>query len=189
MNILEARNSRISGLWWHRKSKCSRKILRTCSRRRLMEFPAVLQASNSASVDGCQSQGPDKVLCMETAFSYGFMKDPLNSAGSKPRRTCGPNPSSFGHPGAGGCVAFGDPTRGIGFAYVMNQMEPGVLPNERALKPGRVLLRGWCLIRVFHSRSSLTVNQKALKKTAPQLVATCLPPSASLTLRRNSSTR
>jgi len=80
------------------------------------------------------TQGSDRVLCMETAFSYGFMKDPLGANGTKMRRTFGPNTSSFGHPGAGGSVAFGDPTRGIGFAYVMNQMEPGVLPNARALK-------------------------------------------------------
>jgi CubicO group peptidase (beta-lactamase class C family) len=70
---------------------------------------------------------------METAFSLGFMKDPLRADGTKMRHTFGPNIAAFGHPGAGGCVAFADPSRGIGFAYVMNQMEPGVLPNARAL--------------------------------------------------------
>lgn len=79
------------------------------------------------------TQGHDKVLCMETAFSLGFMKDPLRADGTKMRHTFGPNIAAFGHPGAGGCVAFADPSRGIGFAYVMNQMEPGVLPNARAL--------------------------------------------------------
>jgi hypothetical protein len=31
-------------------------------------------------------------------------------------------------------VAFADPDNGMAFAYVMNQMEPGVLPGEKALR-------------------------------------------------------
>jgi hypothetical protein len=30
-------------------------------------------------------------------------------------------------------VGFADPENGVGFAYVMNQMEPGVLPNQKSL--------------------------------------------------------
>jgi len=30
-------------------------------------------------------------------------------------------------------LAFADPKSGIGFAYVMNQMEQGVLPNDRCI--------------------------------------------------------
>jgi CubicO group peptidase (beta-lactamase class C family) len=77
-------------------------------------------------------QGHDRVLLMETAFSCGFMRDPVSACGMKTRATFGPGLSAFGHPGAGGSVAFADPERGLGFAYVMNQMEPGVLPNQRA---------------------------------------------------------
>ncbi len=79
-----------------------------------------------------QVQGPDSVLLMETAFSHGFMRDPVAPDGTKLRQTFGPSPGAFGHPGAGGSLAFADPGRGIGFAYIMNQMEPGVLPNLRA---------------------------------------------------------
>lgn len=76
--------------------------------------------------------GPDLVLGCDTAFSAGFMLDPLDPAGRKKRQVFGPRIDAFGHPGAGGSIAFADPENGIAFAYVMNQMGPGVLPNIRA---------------------------------------------------------
>jgi CubicO group peptidase (beta-lactamase class C family) len=79
------------------------------------------------------AQGVDKTLRTETAFSAGFMLDPLDASGRKKRYTFGPVISAFGHPGAGGSLAFADPENQIGFAYVMNQMESGVLPKSRAV--------------------------------------------------------
>jgi CubicO group peptidase (beta-lactamase class C family) len=79
------------------------------------------------------AQGQDKTLHTETAFSAGFMLDPLDASGQKKRYTFGPVLSAFGHPGAGGSLAFADPENRIGFAYVMNQMESGVLPKSRAV--------------------------------------------------------
>ncbi len=80
------------------------------------------------------TQGPDRVLLLETAFSAGFMRDPLDAAGAKMRTNFGPSVKAFGHPGAGGSHAFADPENRISFAYVMNQMEPGVLPGPKALR-------------------------------------------------------
>jgi CubicO group peptidase (beta-lactamase class C family) len=81
------------------------------------------------------TDGADRVLNLETAFSCGFMRDPIDSStGAKKRSIFGPSQTAFGHPGAGGSHAFADPENGIGFAYVMNQMEPGVLPNAKALR-------------------------------------------------------
>ena len=77
--------------------------------------------------------GPDKVLRIETSFSAGFMKDPTSQEGTKTRKTFGPSESAFGHPGAGGSLAFADPENKIAFAYVMNQMEPGVMSNPKSL--------------------------------------------------------
>jgi CubicO group peptidase (beta-lactamase class C family) len=77
--------------------------------------------------------GPDLVLCTETAFSAGFMLDPLDASGRKSRRMLGPSLTAFGHPGAGGVHAFADPENGLAFAYVMNQMELGVFPNRKSL--------------------------------------------------------
>ncbi len=98
------------------------------------------------------SDGVDRVFQMPTAFSAGFMKDattlqgtavssPPNSEGligNLPSlvtpRLFGPSRTSFGHPGAGGSHAFADPDNKIAFAYVMNQMEQSLLPNEKSLR-------------------------------------------------------
>jgi CubicO group peptidase (beta-lactamase class C family) len=74
--------------------------------------------------------GMDHVFQIPTAFSAGFMKDPRNST----RRMFGTFPNAFGHPGAGGANAFADPENRLAFAYVMNQMEQQVLPNEKSLR-------------------------------------------------------
>ena len=80
------------------------------------------------------TQGPDRVLLTDTAFSAGFMRDPLDATGRKLRTHFGPSPRAFGHPGAGGSHAFADPDTGLAFAYVMNQMEPGVFPGPKCLR-------------------------------------------------------
>ncbi len=79
------------------------------------------------------ANGFDRVLRLETAFSAGFLQDPLSAAGEKLRFVFGPSKRAFGQVGAGGSITFADPDHGIGFAYVMNQMEPGVLPNDKSL--------------------------------------------------------
>ena len=76
------------------------------------------------------ASGLDRVFQIPTAFSAGFMKDPPDAT----RRMFGPSPLAFGHPGAGGSHAFADPENGISFAYVMNQMEQSLLPNEKSLR-------------------------------------------------------
>lgn len=79
-------------------------------------------------------QGDDRVLLTDTAFSAGFMLDPISPSGEKLRSIFGPSRSAFGHPGAGGSHAFADPENRIAVAYVMNQMEPGVLPGAKVLR-------------------------------------------------------
>jgi CubicO group peptidase (beta-lactamase class C family) len=74
--------------------------------------------------------GIDRVFEIPTAFSAGFMKDPPNAE----RRVFGPSPLAFGQPGAGGSHAFADSENKLGFAYVMNQMEQKILPNEKSLR-------------------------------------------------------
>lgn len=75
-----------------------------------------------------QSQGPDGVLQVTTRFGLGVML-------TQDRREArfGPNPNSFGHPGAGGAVGFTDPDARIGFGYTPNRLGPHILIDPRAL--------------------------------------------------------
>lgn len=83
------------------------------------------------------SQEEDGVLCTPIAFAAGVMQDPLvndpESIPGKLRQHYGPSLKAFGHPGAGGSLAFADPENGLSFAYVMNQMEAGALPGEKSI--------------------------------------------------------
>jgi CubicO group peptidase (beta-lactamase class C family) len=78
------------------------------------------------------ADGMDRVFQIPTAFSAGLMKDPAKAQGT--RRLFAASPYVFGHPGAGGSHAFADPENRISFAYVMNQMEQSLLPNEKSLR-------------------------------------------------------
>lgn len=76
--------------------------------------------------------GADRTLLEPTGFTCGAMCEPAALFG-------GAGSGGFGHAGAGGSLGFCVPQRGISFAYVMNRMEPGVLPGERVQR----LLRAW----------------------------------------------
>jgi CubicO group peptidase (beta-lactamase class C family) len=78
------------------------------------------------------ASGVDEILRVPTAFSGGFMKD-FPSPTGKLRELFGPSATAFGQPGAGGSHAFADPDSHLSFAYVMNQMEPGLFPNQKSL--------------------------------------------------------
>ena len=90
-------------------------------------------------IRGEAAQGFDPVLQREMAFVAGFTRDPVDADGRKIRSMLGPATSAFGHAGAGGSLAFANPDRNLGFAYVMNQMELGVLPHERCQSLVRAL--------------------------------------------------
>ena len=80
-----------------------------------------------------RSSGEDRVLIQPTAFSSGCQLDPLDGEGRKSRELYGPSVRAFGHPGAGGSHALGDPDSGVSFAYVMNQMELSVMPGSKTI--------------------------------------------------------
>lgn len=67
---------------------------------------------------------PDMCLMMPTTFAMGFMVHGMFTPYA--------GPGSFGHPGAGGSVAFAQPERELAFAYVMNQMAANLAGDLRA---------------------------------------------------------
>jgi CubicO group peptidase (beta-lactamase class C family) len=85
---------------------------------RLLDDATVEQATAE------RSAGRDRVLVMPTRFGLGFM---LTSSFSPLL-----GERSFGHPGAGGSLGFGDPDHGVGFGYVMSKMNAGLSNDPRS---------------------------------------------------------
>lgn len=76
-----------------------------------------------------QASGPDAVLFgLPTRFGLGFSLPPAGTGFGSTSST------AFGCPGAGGSIGLADPDARVGFAYVMNQMQPGMPPDPRALR-------------------------------------------------------
>jgi CubicO group peptidase (beta-lactamase class C family) len=86
---------------------------------------AVLSPTQIERANSEQSNGLDAVLApLPSRFGLGFMM-------TQPMIPFGPNPRAFGHPGAGGSIAFADPDAQLGFAYTMNQMQTGLGGDAR----------------------------------------------------------
>jgi CubicO group peptidase (beta-lactamase class C family) len=85
----------------------------------------VLTAESIKRAHTEQAIGPDLVLGVVSRWGLGFV---LN----QPTAPIGPNPRTFGHPGAGGSLGFADPDARLGFGYTMNQMGSDALLDGRA---------------------------------------------------------
>jgi CubicO group peptidase (beta-lactamase class C family) len=78
--------------------------------------------------------GKDEVLMIESCFGLGFMLGRAFGAANPP--------DAFGHAGAGGSLAFGDPDPGIAFAYVMNDLRFDVSEGDpRSIELVRAVYR------------------------------------------------
>ncbi len=76
-----------------------------------------------------QASGPDAVLFgLPTRFGLGFSLPPKDAG------FVSSSDSAFGCPVAGGSIGFADPAAHLGFGYTMNQMQPGMPPDPRALR-------------------------------------------------------
>ncbi|MET7637469.1 serine hydrolase domain-containing protein [Streptomyces sp. NPDC005438] len=81
--------------------------------------PATLTQARSL-----ESQGPDRVLVVNTRFGLGYM---LHAPGSPMW-----GPGSFGHPGRGGSLGFADPESGLALSYVTAALQKSVTSDPRA---------------------------------------------------------
>jgi CubicO group peptidase (beta-lactamase class C family) len=86
----------------------------------------LLQPETVERARAVQTSGPDRCLIVPTNFGLGFMLpsefEPLGG------------PGSFGHPGAGGSVAWALPEQDLAFAYVMNRMGAGLAADPRCAR-------------------------------------------------------
>lgn len=74
----------------------------------------LLSAETVRAATRVVSEGPDRVLLLPSRFGLGFALPPMLGPG--------PGPRSFGHPGAGGCLAFADLDADIAFGFVSTRM-------------------------------------------------------------------
>lgn len=82
-----------------------------------------LAAATLDEASRVQVSGLDKVLAVETSFGLGFSLDSVMTPHAG---------GGFGHEGAGGSVAFADRSKGLGFAYVMNQLTASLGADRRS---------------------------------------------------------
>lgn len=73
-----------------------------------------------------QASGVDEVLRIPTRPALGF--------GRPEREVPWWSPTSFGHPGHGGCLGYADPETGVAFGYVVNRLHDGPAPDLRAAR-------------------------------------------------------
>jgi len=84
---------------------------------------AVLDGDVLAEAVTVQSEGWCPVLERDVSFGLGFQP-------TRPDRSFGPDPGSFGHFGTGGALGFADPGARLAFGYVLNAVRPR-WQNER----------------------------------------------------------
>ena len=125
VNSREWRGAELGAANGHTTARALARLYGALSRGGEVDGLRVMKASEIARCYEEQSYGRDEVLTISTRFSLGFMM-------SQPDAMLGPNPHSFGHPGAGGSLGFADPDAKIGFGYTMNQMAAGILIDPRA---------------------------------------------------------
>ncbi|WP_417449167.1 serine hydrolase domain-containing protein [Kordiimonas sp.] len=78
-----------------------------------------------AMASAVRIEGEDLVLGLEVKWAAGFLRNIHNVYGD--------SDAAFGHSGWGGSLAYADPDRKLGVAYVMNAMGPNLVGDPRGL--------------------------------------------------------
>ena len=125
VNSREWRGAEIPAANGHGTARSLAKLYGALARGGELDGVRVMSPKEIAQCSVEQASGPDTCLFINTRFSLGFMM-------SQPGASLGPNPKSFGHPGAGGSLGYADPEANIGFGYTMNKMLTSLLIDPRA---------------------------------------------------------
>lgn len=83
----------------------------------------VLKPETVAAACVPHSDGPDRVIILPSRFGLGFTLQPMLAPGA--------GREAFGHPGAGGSLAFADPVTRLSFGYVTTRMKFDPSGDER----------------------------------------------------------
>jgi CubicO group peptidase (beta-lactamase class C family) len=86
----------------------------------MANLPDLLSTNTFEAARQTLSHGPDRVLKSISRFGLGFMLHDDEAP-------IGMRAGSMGHAGAGGSMAFYDPDNCVAFAFLMNQMQDGVV--------------------------------------------------------------
>jgi CubicO group peptidase (beta-lactamase class C family) len=126
MNTREWRAAEIPAANGHGTARALARVYGALSRGGEIDGVRILEPATIEGAIEEQSFGPDAVLGqLPMRFGLGFML-------RQDLMPLGPNPRTFGHPGAGGSVGFADPDARIGFGYTMNKMHPAMLGGAGA---------------------------------------------------------
>jgi CubicO group peptidase (beta-lactamase class C family) len=125
INTREWRGAEIAAANGHGTARALTRLYGALASGGAVDSVQVLSAEGIGRCYTEQSRGQDAVLLRDTRFGPGFMLPQPGMAHAR-------NPHTFGHPGAGGSIAFADPDTRVGFAYVMNKMRTDMILDTRA---------------------------------------------------------
>lgn len=126
MNTRAWRGAEIPAANGHGTARALARVYGALSRGGEIDGVRVLEPDTIENALVEQSFGPDAILGqLPMRFGLGFML-------RQDLMPLGPNPRTFGHPGAGGSVGFADPDAHIGFGFTMNKMHPAMLGGAGA---------------------------------------------------------
>lgn len=86
-----------------------------------IEGTRLVSKDRIAEIQRVMTEKPDRVILMAVPKGIGFWLGG-NWAGGMPS-FAGPRRTAFGHPGAGGSIAFADPEVGLSVAVTINKMQ------------------------------------------------------------------
>lgn len=126
VNTREWRGAEIPAANGHGTARALARIYGVLARGGEIDGVRILEADSIERARTEQVSGPDATLGqlpMRYGLGYMLRSDfmPLS-----------PSPNAFGHPGAGGSIGMADPDARVGFGYVMNKMQMGLVGGPTA---------------------------------------------------------